>query len=115
MSKISDYSIKRFFEGLIVTMVVLFALGLCGWMVYEGTSEVRKNKEYIGYSIVVSDDTVKIVGYNASYAHYILSNGLIMNTDYVKVNAFKIRPKESQINGTYVQPNFIMPLLIDTN
>ena len=106
---------NRFFEGLIVTIVILFALGLCGWMVYDGSSTARQNKEYIGHSIVINDDTLKIVGYNASYVHYILSNGLIMNADYVRANAFKIRPKNSQINGTYVQSNFIMPLIIDTN
>lgn len=94
---------KRIFEGIIVTAVILFALYVCGWMVYDGTTETNRNKEYIGYSVVVCGDTLKVVGYNASYAHHILENGLLVDAEYVTVNAFKITPKNGQINDMCIE------------
>lgn len=94
---------NRFFEGIIVTAVILFALWVCGWMVYEGISETNKNREYIGEKIVWQDDTLTITGYNASYAHYILDNGLLMDKSYVHANTRKIKPNKAQIDGTLVK------------
>lgn len=89
---------KRIFEGIIVTAVILFALYVCGWMVYDGISETNKNKNYIGREIVVYNDTVTITGYNASLGCHILSNGLLMDKEYIKANAPKITPIKAQID-----------------
>ena len=89
---------KRIFEGIIVTAVILFALYVCGWMVYDGISETNKNKNYIGREIVVYNDTVTIIGYNTSLGVHILSNGLLMDKEYIKANAPKITPIKAQID-----------------
>ena len=89
---------NRYIEAIIVTTVIIFALFVCGWMIYDGTSKVNKNEEYIGYSLVIGGDTLSITGYNASYCHHILSNGLLVDDEYVWANAFKITPKNSQID-----------------
>lgn len=87
---------KSIFEGIIVTAVILFALYVCGWMVYDGISETNKNNKYIGREIVVYDDTLTIIDYNASLGYHILENGLIVDKEYVKAKALKkrqIKPK----------------------
>jgi len=89
---------KSIFEGIIVTAVILFALGLCGLMVYDGISETNKNKEYIGEKIVWQDDTLAITGYNTSYGHYILDNGLLMDKSYVHARTLQIKPNKAQID-----------------
>ena len=89
---------KRIFEGIIVTAVILLALYVCGWMVYDGISETNKNKNYIGREIVVYNDTVTIIGYNTSLGVHILSNGLLMDKEYIKANAPKITPIKTQID-----------------
>jgi hypothetical protein len=89
---------NRIFEGIIVTAVILFALYVCGWMVYDGTTETNRNMEYIGHSVVVCGDTLKVAGYNASYAHHILENGLLVDAEYIKANAPKITPIKAQID-----------------
>ena len=89
---------NRIFEGIVVTAVILFALGLGGWMVYDGISTTNENREYIGSEIVVYNDTVTIMGYNASLGTHILSNGLLMDKEYIKANAPKITPIKAQID-----------------
>ena len=89
---------KSIFEGIIVTAVILFALGLCGWMVYDGISITNENREYIGSEIVVYNDTLTIIDYNASLGYHILENGLIMDKEYIKANAPKIKPIKAQID-----------------
>ena len=89
---------KSIFEGIIVTAVILFALYVCGWMVYDGISTTNENREYIGSEIVVYNDTVTIVGYNASLGTHILSNGLLMDKEYIKANAPKITSIKAPID-----------------
>lgn len=89
---------KRIFEGIIVTAVILFALYVCGWMVYDGISTTNENRKYIGCEIVVYNDTVTITGYNASYGHYILDNGLLMDKSYVHAKTLQIKPNKAQID-----------------
>lgn len=106
---------KSVFEGIIVTAVILFALYVCGWMVYDGVSETNKNIEYVGCEIVVGNDTLTIVDYQASYGYFILDNGTLMDKSYVRANTLKIRPNNAQIEGTLVEDKFIMKQQIDTN
>lgn len=106
---------NRIFEGIIVTAVILFALWVCGWMVYEGISETNKNREYVGEKIVWQDDTLTITGYNASYGHYILNNGLLMDKSYVHARTLQIKPNKAQIDSTLVRDKYIMKPQIDTN
>lgn len=94
---------KSIFEGIIVTAVILFALGLCGWMVYDGISVTNENREYIGSKIVVYNDTVTIIGYNASLGLHILSNGLLMDKEYINANAPKITPIKAQIDTNMIK------------
>lgn len=94
---------NRFFEGIIVTAVILFALFVCGWMVYDGVSETNKNKDYIGREIVVYNDTLTIMGYNASLGYHILDNGLIVDKEYVRAKALLKRPNNAQIDGTFIK------------
>ena len=89
---------KRFFEGIIVTAVILFALYVCGWMVYDGISTTNENRKYIGREIVVYNDTVTVMDYNASLGVHILSNGLLIDKGYIKANAPKIKPIKTQID-----------------
>lgn len=89
---------NRFFEGIIVTAVILFALYVCGWMVYDGIKTTNENREYIGREIVVYNDTLTIIDYNASLGYHILDNGLIMDKEYIKANAPKIEPIKVQID-----------------
>ena len=89
---------KRFFEGIIVTAVILFALYVCGWMVYDGINTTNENREYIGREIVIYNDTLTIIDYNASLGYHILENGLIMDKEYIKANAPKIKPIKAQID-----------------
>lgn len=94
---------KRIFEGIIVTAVILFALYVCGWMVYDGISTTNENRKYIGCEIVVNNDTVTIIGYNASLGAYILSNGILMDKEYIKANAPKITPIKAQIDTNMIK------------
>lgn len=87
---------NRFFEGIIVTAVILFALGLCGWLVYDGISETKKNNKYIGQEIVLYNDTLTIMGYDASLEYHILENGLIVDKEYVRAKAFQKTPNKPQ-------------------
>ena len=89
---------NRIFEEIIVIAVILFALGLCGWIVYDGISITNENREYIGSEIVVYNDTLTIIDYNASLGYHILENGLIMDKEYIKANAPKIKPIKAQID-----------------
>ena len=89
---------NRIFEEIIVIAVILFALGLCGWIVYDGISITNENREYIGREIVVYNDTLTIIDYNASLGYHILENGVIMDKEYVKANAPKIKPIKAQID-----------------
>ena len=89
---------KNIFEGIIVTAVILFALYVCGWMVYDGISITNENREYIGREIVVYNDTLTIIDYNASLGYHILENGLIMDEEYIKANVPKIKPIKTQID-----------------
>ena len=89
---------KSIFEGIIVTGVILFVLYVCGWMVYDGISTTNENRKYIGSEIVVYNDTVTIIGYNTSLGAHILSNGLLMDKEYIKTNAPKITPIKTQID-----------------
>lgn len=97
---------NRIFEGIIVTAVILFALWLCGWMLYDGVSETNKNREYIGCEIVIYNDTLTITGYNASYGHYILNNGLLMDKSYVHTKTLQIKPNKAQIDGTLLKTDY---------
>ena len=62
----------------------------------------RGKKKYfsicIGREIVVYNDTVTVTGYNASLGCHILSNGLLMDKEYIKANAPKITPIKAQID-----------------
>jgi hypothetical protein len=89
---------KRVFEGIIVTAVILFALYVCGWMVYDGISTARQNESLVGREVVIGYDTVRVTGYNASVGAHILSNGLLMDREYVRANAPKITPIKAQID-----------------
>ena len=89
---------NRIFEEIIVIAVILFALGLCGWIVYDGISITNENREYIGSEIVVYNDTLTIIDYNASLGYHILENGVIMDKEYIKANAPKIKPIKAQID-----------------
>lgn len=94
---------KRFFEGIIVTAVILFALYVCGWMVYDGISITKENKEYIGREIVVYNDTLTIIDYNASLGYHILENGLIVDKEYVKAKALQKTPNKAQIDTNTIK------------
>lgn len=89
---------KRIFEGIIVTAVILFALYVCGWMVYDGISTARQNESLVGREVVIGYDTVRVTGYNASLGVHILSNGLLMDKEYIKANAPEITPIKAQID-----------------
>lgn len=82
----------------IMTAVILFALWLCGWLVYDGISITNENKKYIGSEIVLYNDTLTIIDYNTSLGYHILENGLIMDKEYIKANAPKIKPIKAQID-----------------
>ena len=94
---------NRNFEGIIVTAVILFALWLCGWMLYDGVSETNKNKDYIGREIVVYNDTLTIIDYNTSYGHYILDNGLLMDKSYVHAKTLQIKSNKAQIDTNTIK------------
>ena len=87
----------RFYEGIMIALI-LFALGIGGWLVYDEISITNENREYIGCEIVVYNDTVTITGYNASLRCHILPNGLLMDSEYIKANAPKITPIKAQID-----------------
>ena len=99
---------NRIFEGIIVTAVILFALFVCGWMVYDGISITNENKSYIGREIVVGDDTLTIIDYNASYGYHILDNGLIMDKEYVRAKALLKRPINTQIDTNTIKAFRVM-------
>lgn len=101
---------NRIFEGIIVTAVILFALWVCGWMVYDGVSETNKNKDYIGREIVLNNDTLTIIDYNASLGYHILDNGLIMDKEYVRTKALLKRPNNAQIDGTLIKKQQIIKI-----
>lgn len=94
---------NRIIEGIIVTAVILFALYVCGWMVYDGISITNENREYIGREIVVYNDTLTIIDYNASYGHYILDNGLLMDKSYVHAKTLQIKPNKTQIDTNMIK------------
>lgn len=106
---------KKLIEGIIVIIVIGFALFVCGLLMWEAVSETAKNKDYIGEKIVWQDDTLTITGYNASYGHYILDNGLLMDKSYVQARTLQIKPNKAQIDGTLVKDKYIMKPQIDTN
>ena len=92
---------KKAIEGIIVAIVIGFALYVCGLIMWEGISETERSKDYIGGKIVWQDDTLTITGYNASYGHYILDNGLLMDKSYVHANTPKIKPNNAQIDSVF--------------
>lgn len=95
-------TLKCVFENIIVTAVFLFALWVCGWILYEGVSETNKNREYVGREIVVGNDTLTIVDYQTSYGYFILDNGTLMDKSYARTNTLKIRPNKAQIDSVFV-------------
>lgn len=101
---------NRIFEGIIVTAVILFALYVCGWMVYDGISITKENEEYIGCEIVVYDDTLTIIDYNASLGYHILENGVIMDKEYVRAKALLKRANNAQIDGTFIKRQEIIKI-----
>lgn len=101
---------NRIFEGIIVTAVILFALYVCGWMVYDGISITNENREYIGREIVVYNDTLTIIDYNASLGYHILENGVIMDKEYVRAKALLKRPNNAQIDGTFIKKQQIIKI-----
>lgn len=92
----------RIYEG-IMTAVILFALGLCGWLVYDGISITNENREYIGCEIVVYNDTLTIIDYNTSLGYHILENGLMVDKEYVKAKAFQKTPNKAQIDTNTIK------------
>lgn len=94
---------RKTIEGIIVIIVIGFALFVCGLLMWEAVSETARNKDYIGEKIVWQDDTLTITGYNASYGHYILDNGLLMDKSYVHARTLQIKPNKAKIDGTFVK------------
>lgn len=87
----------------IMTAVILFALWLCGWLVYDGISITNENKKYIGSEIVLYNDTLTIIDYNTSLGYHILENGLIVDKEYVKAKAFQKTPNKTQIDTNTIK------------
>ena len=94
---------KSIFEKIIVTAVILFALGLCGWIVYDGISITNENREYIGCEIVLYNDTLTIIDYNTSLGYHILDNGLIVDKEYVRAKALPKRLNNTQIDTNTIK------------
>ena len=49
------------------------------------------------------NDTLTIIDYNASLGCHILSNGLLMDKEYVRLNAFKIKSNKAQIDTNTIK------------